>query len=118
MEWGEAVQPSRPGTNAQSRNRGSFVWCSVGEGVLPAATLCDRGGLNPPQRPAAIPKGLAREPVIFSLPPPSTIICLPLVFWGSRLLEEPRAAINLVCRGPTVRQHWARHSTIPAGQGQ
>lgn len=40
------------------------MWCSVGEGMLPAATLCDRGGLSPLQRSAATPKGLARDPVI------------------------------------------------------
>lgn len=36
------------------------MWRSVGEGLLPAATLCDRGGLSPPQRPVAT-RGLARS---------------------------------------------------------
>lgn len=86
-----AVQPSRPGTNVQSRNRGPFVQSSVGAGVLPAATLCDQGGLSPPQRPAATPSRLAGEPAI-SLPPPSAIICLLLVSWEPLAAREAKVS--------------------------
>lgn len=93
------------------------MWCSVGEGMLPAATLCDRGGPSPPQRSAATPRGLAGEPVIS--PAATFHHDLPaLVSWNLWLLEEPKAVINPVGCRPTVCQCWARRSRNPAGKGQ
>ena len=91
-----AVQLSRPGTNVQSRNRGPFVWSSVGEGVLPAATLCDRGGRSPPQRPCSHPQRTGRG-ACHLFPPLFAFLLFPGNPW---LLEKPRSATNLVCRRP------------------
>lgn len=80
--------------------------------MLPAATLCDQRSPSPPQRSAATPRGPAWEPAIFFPLPPITMIRLSLVSWGLWLLEEPTAAINLVCCGPN------RPFINPAGKRQ